>query len=113
EAPAAVGVEEDVGVLVLGAQHLERAQDGGQLGDVVGALADELAVLDGLFAALDEHADAGGAGVAAARAVGVDDDRRVCRRATGLLAGDLNRRRGGGGPREGVVGDDLGVVRDL
>src|SRR5690606_17023121 len=75
EAPAAVGVEEDVGVLVFWAQHLERAQDGGQLGDVVGALADELAVLDGLLAALDEHADAGRARVAATRAVGVNDDR--------------------------------------
>ena len=71
EAPGAVRIKEYVGLLLLGLEHLEGAQDRGQLGDVVGALADELGVLEDLaVGALEEHADAGRARVPAAGAVG-------------------------------------------
>jgi hypothetical protein len=114
EAPRGVGIEEDVGGVLLGAEHLEGAEDGGQLGDVVGALADELAVLDDLaVGALEQDADAGGAGVAGAGAVGVDEDGgRRGRGLDGVFTGGRDDRGGGRRAAEGLVGDDLPVALD-
>ncbi|MFO0634193.1 MAG: hypothetical protein U0168_15205 [Nannocystaceae bacterium] len=89
QAPAAVGVQVDLSRGLVFAQVLQPAQDCSQLGDVVGAAADELRQLEDLVGALEEHADAGGTRVSRARAVGVDDDRVVFDRRRRTLAQDL------------------------
>ena len=68
-----VGVDDHRARAIL--DLLEAAQDRGQLGDVVRALAEELGQL-ALALAVDDHdAEAGGSRVAGARAVGPDVDR--------------------------------------
>lgn len=74
DAIARIGVDEDAELSFVRLNRFEGLLDGGEFGDVVGAVADEIAKFLSLVFLDDDDADAHGAGVASASSIGPDDN---------------------------------------